>query len=131
MRAVTPLIRPGSDRAFDHKALFYQDETGFLEGTLAFIREGLAAEQPTVVLVDVAKSARLQDALGSDAEAVQFADIRKVGANPAWLIPAWQRLIERHGSPRGLRGISEPSIPERSPAELVECQIHQSLLDLV
>ena len=131
MRAVTPLIRPGSDRAFDHKALFYEDDSGFLDGTIAFILEGLAAEQPTLVLVDGAKSATLRDALGSDAGAVQFADIRKVGANPAWLIPAWQRFIERHAGPRGLRGISEPIMPGRSPAELVECQIHESLLNLV
>lgn len=127
-----PTIRslPSSARAFDHKALFYDDEARFLEGTLGFIREGLATDQPTLVMVERDKSAWLRDALGSDDAGVQFADVREVGANPAWMIPAWRRFIERHRSPRGLRGISEPVVPERSPAELVECQIHESLLNL-
>src|SRR5947209_11412552 len=99
-----PTIRslPSSARAFDHKALFYDDEARFLEGTLGFIREGLATDQPTLVMVERDKSAWLRDALGSDDAGVQFADVREVGANPAWMIPAWRRFIERHRSPRGL-----------------------------
>lgn len=130
MKAPTPRILHSADRAFNHKALFYEDEDGFLDGTAAFILEGVAADQPTLVMVDGAKSSKLRDVLGADSEAVQFADVREVGANPAWMIPAWRRFIEREGGPRGLRGVSEPLGPERTPAELVECQIHEALLNV-
>jgi anti-sigma regulatory factor (Ser/Thr protein kinase) len=127
--AVTPL-RPDREWAFAHKALFYADEAAFLEGTLTFIREGVKTGQPTLVMVGRAKSDLLRTALGDASEAVQFADVSEVGANPAWMIPAWRRFVERHGGPRGLRGVSDPVLSERSPAELVECHIHESLLNL-
>lgn len=130
MTAVIPHLPRTADRAFDHQALFYEDEMGFVDGTLAFIREGLDAGQPTLLMVDGAKTALLREALGPAGDEVQFADVREVGANPAWMIPAWRRFIERHGGPHGLRGISEPLVPERSAAELAECQIHESLLNL-
>ncbi len=130
MSTATPRILHSADRAFEHTALFYDDADGFLEGTLSFIREGLATEQPTLVMVDPEKSAALREALGADSGGIQFADVREVGANPAWMIPAWRRFIEREGRPGGLRGVSEPFGPERSPAELVECQIHESLLNI-
>lgn len=130
MSAVTLRALPRSDRPFDHKALFYDDEAGFLDGALAFIREGLAAAEPALVMVEPSKAAQLRETLGPDAATVQFADIREVGANPAWMIPAWRRFIERHRSSGGLRGISEPCSAGRSPAELDECHIHESLLNL-
>jgi anti-sigma regulatory factor (Ser/Thr protein kinase) len=130
MRAVTHLSVARPDRAFDHKALFYENESGFLEGTVAFIREGLEAHEPALVMVDRTKAERLRDVLGPDSVSVQFADIREVGANPAWMIPAWRKFIERHRDSGGLRGISEPCAEGRSAAELAECQIHESLLNI-
>jgi anti-sigma regulatory factor (Ser/Thr protein kinase) len=46
------------------------------------------------------------------------------------MIPAWRRFIERHRGSSGLRGVSEPLSPGQTPAELAECQIHESLLNL-
>jgi anti-sigma regulatory factor (Ser/Thr protein kinase) len=56
--------------------------------------------------------------------------MREVGSNPARIIPAWRDFVTDHGGERGLRGIGEPIGPERGPAELVECQRHESLLNL-
>jgi anti-sigma regulatory factor (Ser/Thr protein kinase) len=54
-----------------------------------------------------------------------------VGANPAWIIPAWRRFLDEHGADgRPVRGIGEPIWPERSPDELVECQRHEGLLNV-
>ena len=57
--------------------------------------------------------------------------MREVGANPARLIPAWQQYIDaRSASGRSVRGLGEPVWAGRSEAELVECQRHESLLNL-
>jgi anti-sigma regulatory factor (Ser/Thr protein kinase) len=119
-----------SGETFDHKALFYDGESSFLEGTLAFIRDGLEAGEPTLVMVDEPKTSALQDELGPDSAAVQFANLHDVAANPAWIIPAWRKFVNRHGGSGNLRGIGEPVSAARSPAELAECQIHESLLNL-
>lgn len=116
---------------FHHDALMYSGLPGFLEGTVPFIRQGLEAEEPTLVVVDRAKIEMLQDALNGDAGAVQFADMADVGANPARIIPALREFVDTH-APKGraLRGIGEPIYPERSAVELVECQRHEALLNV-
>jgi anti-sigma regulatory factor (Ser/Thr protein kinase) len=116
---------------FVHEALLYAGLDGFLEGTLPFLREGLEGDEPMLVAVDGGKIARLRDELGPDRERVCFADMAEVGANPARIIPVWQRFLDEQGAgDRPLRGIGEPIWNGRSPAELVECQRHESLLNL-
>jgi anti-sigma regulatory factor (Ser/Thr protein kinase) len=55
----------------------------------------------------------------------------EVGGNPARIIPFWQAFVDEHSarSPR-LRGIGEPIVATRSPAELEECQLHEALLNI-
>jgi anti-sigma regulatory factor (Ser/Thr protein kinase) len=56
-----------------------------------------------------------------------------VGRNPARIIPAWGRFVADHsqGAACGpMRGIGEPIWADRKPDELVECQLHESLLNL-
>ena len=108
----------------------YAGTADFLAGTVPFIRGGLAAGEPVLVVESAAKIAMLRAELGPDAELVQFADMAGVGANPARIIPAWRDFVEQHGgSGRGLRGIGEPIWKERLPAEIIECQRHESLLN--
>jgi hypothetical protein len=116
---------------FSHEALLYADMDEYVAGTLAFIREGIAAAEPILVVVGAPKIAALTARLGADAGRVQFKDMAEVGANPARIIPAWHQFVESHaGSGRAFRGIGEPIYPERSPAELVECQRHEALLNV-
>ena len=49
-------------------------EVGFLTGTLPFIREGVAAGEPVLVVVSAARIGLLRAALGGDADRVAFAD---------------------------------------------------------
>jgi anti-sigma regulatory factor (Ser/Thr protein kinase) len=116
---------------FRHEALLYAGEVDFLTGTLPFIREGVAADQPVLVVVSAAKIGLLRSALGADADRVAFADMADVGANPARIIPAWRDFVVANDvDRRSARGIGEPIWAARTPAELVECQRHETLLNL-
>jgi anti-sigma regulatory factor (Ser/Thr protein kinase) len=114
---------------FSHEALFYAGQDEFLEGCAEFIREGVEAGEPTLVVVSAEKIERLRSMLGEDAGHVLFSDMAEVGANPARIIPAWFDFVADHEG-RAIRGIGEPISAERTPAELVECQRHESLLNL-
>jgi anti-sigma regulatory factor (Ser/Thr protein kinase) len=122
------LIRPDG---FQHEAFLYGSDAEFLDGTSGFIRQGLADDAATLVVVDRAKIERLRTALGPVAASVEFADMATVGQNPARIIPAWQDFVDRHRSTgRPLRGIGEPIWPGRGQHELVECRHHEALLNV-
>ena len=115
---------------FRHEALMYAGSADFLTGTIPFVRGGLEAGEPVLVVESAAKIALLRSELGRDAELVHFADMAGVGANPARIIPAWREFVRQHGDTGGrLRGIGEPIWKGRSPVELIECQRHESLLN--
>jgi anti-sigma regulatory factor (Ser/Thr protein kinase) len=116
---------------FRHEALFYAGADEFLDGTLDFLREGIALDEPSLVVVAPERIAALREALGDDARHVRFEDMRTLGTNPARIIPAWKDFVAGAGGPkRPMRGIGEPIWPERSADELVECHRHESLLNL-
>src|ERR671931_1095561 len=117
--------------SFRHEALFYAGRDDFVRRTAAFLRDALEAEEPTLVVVDETKIDLLREELDGAAGAIHFADMAEVGTNPARIIPAWREFVSRHApSGRRLRGIGEPIWPERSAAELAECERHESLLNL-
>lgn len=116
---------------FRHEALLYAGSREFLEGTLRFLREGLANDEPALVVVDTSKIDALRAALGADTERVQFADMAQVGRNPARIIHRWRRFVDDHlRYDRPVRGIGEPIWAGRGPAELAECQAHELLLNV-
>ena len=115
---------------FRHEALLYAGWAEFVAGTVPFIRGGLEACEPVLVVETAAKIEMLRVALGRDAEDVIFADMLEVGANPARIIPAWHDFVSRQGAAgRRLRGIGEPIWKGRSAEELAEAQRHESLLN--
>lgn len=114
-----------------HEALFYEGIAGFLEGVVPFVREGVAAGEPVLVVVAAEKLARLHEALGEDAAHVLFADMAQVGANPARIIPAWHAFLAEHAvDGRPVRGVGEPIDAGRRASELTECHRHEGLLNL-
>jgi anti-sigma regulatory factor (Ser/Thr protein kinase) len=126
-----PPVQRRTGRAFRHEAFLYAGEHEFLEGTLRFIRDGLADGEPVMAAVSRVKIARLRAELGRDAVRVCFVDMAEVGSNPARIIPAWHDFVGRRPAPdRPIRGIGEPIWAGRSAAELVECQRHEDLLNL-
>lgn len=115
--------------SFRHEALFYAGSSQFVDRCGAFIRAGIAAEQAMLVAVAAPKIAWLREALGGDAELVQFADMDVIGSNPARIIPIWQQFVDSRAG-RGARGIGEPISTRRDPDELTECQRHEALINV-
>lgn len=121
----------GSEQEFRHDALLYAGDEEFLAGTLPFIRDGIEAGEPVLVVLGKAKIELLESELGSNARDVQFADMREIGGNPARLIPAWKQFLDARKLPRKrVWGVGEPVWAGRSQAELVECRRHEALLNL-
>src|SRR5688572_30942612 len=107
-------------RGFVHEAFLYAGQDEFLEGTLSFIRDALAAEEPVLAVVSAAKIELVREQLDGDGDRVHFADMAHVGTNPARIIPAWREFVSERSAPgRRLRGIGEPIWPGRDAAELV------------
>jgi anti-sigma regulatory factor (Ser/Thr protein kinase) len=119
-------------QGYRHEAFFYAGCDQFMDGTLAFIREAVAAEEPILAVLDRGKIDALREALNGVGDEVLFADMAEVGTNPARIIPAWEEFVEQHAAPgRRLWGIGEPIWAGRSSAELAECQRHEALLNVV
>jgi anti-sigma regulatory factor (Ser/Thr protein kinase) len=116
---------------FRHEALFYAGDEEFIARSLSLIRDSVAAGEPILVAVSKARIEALQAALDGQTQGVHFADMARLGQNPARIIPAWREFVAARGaSRRPLRGIGEPIWPGRSDAELVECHQHETLLNL-
>jgi anti-sigma regulatory factor (Ser/Thr protein kinase) len=93
---------------FRHEAIMYAGIDEFVGAASAFVRDGRAAGEPTLVVVDRQKLDLLREDLAGDGDGVLFADMADVGGNPARIIPAWREFVD----------------------ELAECHRHESLLNV-
>ena len=94
-----------------------------------FVTEGLEAGEPVMVAVINEHREWLEKSLDGQAAEVTFVDMGELGRNPARIIPAWQKFLDAHAG-RPVRGIGEPIWPGRRPEELLECQLHEALLNV-
>jgi anti-sigma regulatory factor (Ser/Thr protein kinase) len=118
---------------FHHEALFYAGDDEFVDRCRPFVEEGLDRDEPVLVMAGPRKLELLRESLGDRAGEAHFADMEVVGRNPARIIPAWGRFVAANsqGAAAGpMRGIGEPIWADRKPDELVECQLHEALLNL-
>jgi MEDS: MEthanogen/methylotroph, DcmR Sensory domain len=118
------------DARFRHKAFPYAGADHFVARAAPIVAGAVEAGNPVLVAIDAAKIERLRDCLGSASGSVAWKDIRGIGGNPARIIPLWREFVARHRPRRRLWGIGEPVWPERGPAELIEAQRHEQLLNL-
>jgi anti-sigma regulatory factor (Ser/Thr protein kinase) len=125
---MTLLDEPGT--GFEHEALFYRGEDDFLAGVLPFVLEGLARDETVLVALPRARLPLLREALGEDAPEVRLLEMERIGANPARIIGVWADAVtEATAAGRTLRGVGEPVWHGRRDVELVECQLHELLLN--
>jgi len=117
--------------AFRHVALFYAGERPFVNAISAFIRDGVAAGEPVLVVVGARKIELLRHELGDLAERVLFGDMAEVGQNPGAIISAWDDFVrDRFAEGQRVRGVGEPIWAGRSDDEVEECHNHEALLNL-
>jgi hypothetical protein len=109
----------------------WRDADDYASVLTPFVEEGLAAGEPVMVAVVRRHANWLRESLGAQARKVKFVDMAKLGRNPARIIPVWQKFVDQHsGVARPVRGIGEPIWAGRRPEEIVECQLHEGLLNL-
>jgi anti-sigma regulatory factor (Ser/Thr protein kinase) len=121
------VARPHS--SYQHEAFLYRTDEEFLAGTVPFIQDAVALEQPIMVALVKPRLQMLQEALGACDGEVRFVDMGELGSNPARIIPAWLDFIQQNEG-RPVRGIGEPQWPGRREEEVVECQLHEGLLNV-
>jgi anti-sigma regulatory factor (Ser/Thr protein kinase) len=115
--------------ALAHEALMYEGLDEFLDGTSAFVREGLDGGESVVVAVPEPRLSALREALGGATEQLSFVDMEELGRNPARIIPALQHALDANPG-RRLRWVGEPVWPGRRSCENVEGERHEALLNL-
>ena len=120
----------GTLGGFEHEAVLYAGDEDFVDRSASFVRAGVTAGEPVMVMVPRRRLDMLREALGADAEPVRFVDMEDAGRNPGRIIPAWRRFADSVPPGRGARGIGEPIWDRRSADELVECQSHEALLNV-
>jgi anti-sigma regulatory factor (Ser/Thr protein kinase) len=126
--AVTP--QAAQARGFRHEAFFYSGDDEFLQGTVPYLEEGIGAGETVLAVLPEPRMQLVREALGSAADAVEFWAMGNVGRNPARLISAWRDFLRTCDLDRGVRGLGEPVSPDRSPAEVEECELHERLFNL-
>ncbi|MGW7542034.1 anti-sigma factor RsbA family regulatory protein [Streptomyces sp. NPDC054770] len=120
----------GAPGPFRHSALFYGDEGEYLAGTVPFVREALAAQEPVAVAVPAENLRLIRAALGADAGAVRFLDMREAGRNPGRILPGVLHAFADAQPPgHRVRIVGEPVWPGRTTAEYPACVQHEALIN--
>jgi AcrR family transcriptional regulator len=78
-----------------HEALVYSSDEEFLERVVPFLHDGLAAGDPTSIVLTPSNSALLREALGQNAHRVSFADASETYRRPAAAFAAYRRHLEK------------------------------------
>jgi anti-sigma regulatory factor (Ser/Thr protein kinase) len=114
--------------ALVHEALFYRTQADFVAETAQFIRAGLDGGAAVLVSVPGASIPPLRAELAQLVRQVWFADMTRVGRNPARIIPFVRQFADRNPG-RRISFVGEPIWPGRSVAEIRECVRHEALLN--
>jgi anti-sigma regulatory factor (Ser/Thr protein kinase) len=128
--SVVALSHDVESRVFRHEALFYAGDREFVTAVSSFVREGVYWGEPVLVLVPGRKIEMLRWSLRGDAANVRFEDMTDIGRNPGRVISVWRDFATDHRSAPSIRGVGEPVWPGRTADELVECELHEDLLNL-
>ena len=124
---------PGPDAAgrFVHDLLLYATEREYLDATVPFLSDSLAAGTPTLVAAPPRNAAWITRALGPRAEKVHVIDMTIDGRNPGRIIPAVLRSFVDEHAGRPFAIVSEAVWPGRSNAEYPVCVQHEAMVNVM
>jgi anti-sigma regulatory factor (Ser/Thr protein kinase) len=118
---------PQLEQPFRHQALHYGSDEQFVREIELFLQQAAASGDPALVVVESHKLPMLRSRVD---ESVNLVAMDEVGRNPGRIISLWQDFLDLHKTSETVWGVGEPIFPGRSAAELIECQIHERLLNL-
>ncbi len=127
---VLSVVGSRSAGEFVHQAFFYRGTAEYLEGTIPFLRDGLAAGEPMAVAVPGPNLRLILAELGTDAERVRLLDMTRAGRNPGRIIPSVLRTFADAHSPGRVRIIGEQRWAGRTPMEYPACAQDESLINV-
>jgi anti-sigma regulatory factor (Ser/Thr protein kinase) len=121
--------RPDPAGRFAHAALFYRGFDEYVGSVTGFVRDALAAGQPTLVAVPREHLEVVRWALNGEGPRVTFADMAVAGRNPGHIIPGL--LLDFAGRHPGRRVaiVGEPVWPGRNETEYPACALHEALVN--
>jgi hypothetical protein len=114
---------------FTHPALFYRGTAEYLDGTVPFIRDGLAAGEPVALAVPGPNLRLILTELGSDAERVRLLDMSRSGRNPGRIIPNVLRAFADSHRGGRVRIIAEQHWTGRTAREYPSCAHQETLIN--
>ena len=106
---MTMTVAHPDHEGFHHLAFLYRSGQEYLATLLAFARAGLERSEPVFVAMPGPAGELLRDRLAPGAGQVIFADMARMGLNPARIIPAVRAFIDAHPG-RRVRYIGEPGL---------------------
>lgn len=112
-----------------HSALMYAGMEQFLASVTGFVEAGLEQGEPVLAALHGRYAGELRERLEGRDQEVSWADITRVGANPARIIPRMHQFISAHPG-RGVRCVQEPIWAGRTGAEQREAIRHEALVNL-
>ncbi|MFB9909617.1 anti-sigma factor RsbA family regulatory protein [Allokutzneria oryzae] len=119
--------------AFVHQACFYGSNDEFLAMAVPFVEDGLARNEPVLAAVTAANIDVLNEALGSCADDVEYADTAYFGRRPPQRVASFDRYWKRRSTPAAehVRILAEPVWFGRSRQEVVEWKRLESGLNSI
>jgi hypothetical protein len=115
---------------FVHPALFYRGTAEYLQATLRFIREGLAAGEPVALAVPGPNLRLILTELGAHADRVRLLDMTRAGRSTGRIIPNVLRAFaDAHPCAR-VRIIAEHLWTGRTAREYPACTHHETLINI-
>jgi anti-sigma regulatory factor (Ser/Thr protein kinase) len=113
----------------EHAALFYDDDEQLVDGVVGHVRAGLDAEDAVVVALPQEHLTLVRESLGGDAGGVVLQEARRLGRNPARLVPALHTFLDQHPG-RRVRAIGEGLWVGRSVDERAAHLQHDALTNV-
>lgn len=126
---MTPDDAAAATGGLSHFALLYRNQAEYLARIPAFARGGLTRAEPVFIAVPEPKADLLRERLSDTPGDLTYAEMAKLGRNPARIIPVVQAFIDAHPGQR-VRFIGEPIWPGQSAEEMCEATRHEALINL-
>jgi anti-sigma regulatory factor (Ser/Thr protein kinase) len=120
-----------STRGFVHQGLVYGGDEQFLAAVVPFCRDGLERDDAVLAVTTTTNAGLLRDALGADAEHVQFVDAAVWYDAPGRTLAAYHRYVDERADRDGrVRVIGEPVWHGRDDLAVAEWTRYESVINL-